>query len=661
MGGVSGEGVRRRRREYTEDLEETRTEESTATEVVREKLRTCENSESDEQSEVSVSEAMEQAIKELQEEERREKEVPEKLKEALDELQMEEQEGKPTGEKLKEVLDELEREELENKATDDNLKKSLKELDSQFEESEIQHDTVENHPNEESRIQEIQKDLMDEFSEIIRESESVDTEAVVDAIEKLIRNISDMESRLKVADLNQSGMESEQLEKIQEILEKEKESIRESLTEKLEEDNRVGTVDERLYIWTPDKNPNDMINGWRTQYFYMDKEVLTELINETISSLKLDDTEKFNHLIQQITTESKYKQFNINGNQSRMTGESLNFIRDATGMETENLEDKVHKVTGANGHGGIENPKFPEGQELEKLRARLMATAVSDCYVRPDGILDYYEENRERIERFKRETLQGFGDFTKEPKFMEQHGYYRLKVSSPYGRALNEWGIPSGDRTILNYGLPTETDKWSVESKRAYMQDLISEEGHIANGKIRWNRSNALHAGKKTDGYQLEPRVSQSETRLIKIKGQSYPGDYDGEHTLRWTDLKELRKDKDSEISKQANALYRTIKENRNRLIDDEGKFAGSLGLKVKIDPEEVVYYENSGRVSVKWEARTVGTKSMIRWALVCPPNHPEKEVALKMWLSKRKSEDVRRVVEDLERDGIEINSDWRD
>ena len=661
MEDVSGEGIRRRSREYTEKSEENRIDESTATEVVHEKSRAHEGSESGERPEVSVSETMEQAIRELQEDERREKEVPEKLKEALEELEMEEQEGKPTQEKLKEVLDELEMEELESKTVDNKLKESLSDLDNHLEESENQYDTVENHPNEESRIQEIPKDVMDESFKTIRESESVDTKAVVDAIEELIRNTSDMGSRLKVAYLNQSRMEGEQLEKIDEILEKEKESIRVSLTERMEEDTRIGAVDEKLYIWTPDKNPNDMINGWRTQYFYMDKKVLTELIDETISSLRLDDTEKFNNLIQQITTESRYKQFNVNGNQSRMTGESLNFIRDVTGMEAENLEDKVHKVTGANGHGGIENPKFPEGQELEKLRAHLMATAVSDCYVRPDGILDYYEENRERIERFKKETLQGFGDFTKEPKFMEQHGYYRLKVSSPYGRALNEWGIPSGDRTILNYGLPTETDNWSVDSKRAYMQDLISEEGHIANGKIRWNRSNALHAGEKTDGYQLEPRISQSEIRLIKNKGQSYPGDYDGEHTLRWTDLKELRKHKDTEISKQANALYETIKENRNRLIDDEGKFAESLGMKVNIDPEEVVYYENSGRVSVKWEARTVGTKSMIRWALVCPPNHPEKEVALKKWLSKRKSEDVGKVAEELEREGMEINSDWRD
>jgi hypothetical protein len=639
MEGVAGERSRRRSREYSDEVDEAKAEDLTAAELVREKLRNREVSESDEQSEVSAKETLKQVIREVQEEEGKEGEV---------------------SRKLGEVLDELEREELESKSTEERLKEALEDLDDHLEKNETRNDANEDLSNKESRIQEIPKDVVDESFKTIRESESLDAEAVADAIEELIRNTSDMENRLKVADLSQSRMESEQLVKIEEILEKEKESIRESLAEKLEENTRVGVVDEKLYIWTPDKNPNDMINGWRTQYFYMDKEVLTELIDETSSNLELDDTEKFNSLIQQITSESKYKQFNIDCNQPRITGESLNFVRDVMSMEMKDLEDKVHKVTGANGHGGIRNPKFPEGQELEKLRARLMATAVSDCYVRPDGMLDYYEENLERIERFKKETLHGFGDFDKEPKFVKKHGYYRLKVSSPYGRALNEWGIPTGDRTILNYGLPSETDSWSVESRRAYMQDLISEEGHIAKGKIRWTRSNALHAGKKDVAYQFEPRISRSEIGLIKRKSQSYSGDYYGEHTLRWTELKKLRNDEDPKIATQADALYKTIRENRNRLIDDECKLAERVGLKAKVDPEEVVYYENSGRVSVKWEARTVGTESMIRWALMCPPNHPEKEVVLKKWLSKRKSEDVRKVVEELEREGMEIDSDWR-
>ena len=175
VGGVSGEGVRRRRREYTEDLEETRTEESTATEVVREKLRTCENSESDEQSEVSVSEAMEQAIKELQEEEKREREVPEKLKEALDELQMEEQEGKPTGERLKEVLDELEMEELESKSTEDKLKESLKDLDEpieEIEETKVQFTSLEEiqraHQQHEHLEREMTPESLEKYEQYIR-------------------------------------------------------------------------------------------------------------------------------------------------------------------------------------------------------------------------------------------------------------------------------------------------------------------------------------------------------------------------------------------------------------------------------------------------------------------------------------------------------------
>jgi hypothetical protein len=89
--------------------------------------------------------------------------------------------------------------------------------------------------------------------------------------------------------------------------------------------------------------------------------------------------------------------------------------------------------------------------------------------------------------------------------------------------------------------------------------------------------------------------------------------------------------------------------------MDDEEKLAKKLGIEIVVRPEEVTYYENSGRATVKWEARTKGMDAMIRWALLCLPNHPEKEVALKKWLSERKVERVRRVVDDLKLDGFEI------
>lgn len=219
---------------------------------------------------------------------------------------------------------------------------------------------------------------------------------------------------------------------------------------------------------------------------------------------------------------------------------------------------------------------------------------------------------------------------------------------------------PSGDRTLLNYGLPKETENWSKESIIAYLQDMISQEGHIAEGKIRWERSNALNPGQKSDGYDLQPQLTQPEIELLVNKGHHYPGDYDGEKTLRWNRIKELTHHENPKIAETAKEFCNVINENRNRLMDDEKKIANRLGIHLEVNPEEMAIYR-SGRISVKWEARTNDTKSMIRWALVCSPNHPEKEVALNKWLAKRDDEEVQQVISDLQNEGVNVSNNWRE
>ena len=86
MEGVSGEGVRRRR-EYSEESEETKLAEMTAAELVRARERALDASESGEQVEVSTRELVEQVVKELGEEEKNEGEISRKLEDALEELE----------------------------------------------------------------------------------------------------------------------------------------------------------------------------------------------------------------------------------------------------------------------------------------------------------------------------------------------------------------------------------------------------------------------------------------------------------------------------------------------------------------------------------------------------------------------------------------------
>ena len=109
--GVSGEGVRRRRREYSEDVEETRVEEMSATEVAQEKIKTPEvqekGSEVDEAGEVTAIEIVRDAIEKLREQEEKEGEISSKLEEAIEDLERIEKTNESTEKRLREALDSI--------------------------------------------------------------------------------------------------------------------------------------------------------------------------------------------------------------------------------------------------------------------------------------------------------------------------------------------------------------------------------------------------------------------------------------------------------------------------------------------------------------------------------------------------------------------------
>jgi hypothetical protein len=760
MEGVSGEGIRRRRREHTEETEETGTEESAATEVVRAKLRTHENSESDERTEVSTSEAMEQVIRELQEEERRENEVPEKLKEALDELEMEEQEGKPIGEKLKEALEELAREEPESRSTGEKVREGLEEREEEKPsepENQVNGDStyrygelnskedfdraLENYPETELRkdfeekyqasesyfdelesgeepakpalveeleqkelrrryeeenggppdvkiesmedvdrlmeeqvddtsktsreyqsaetyfairqengksqhqlaaeygvsqskisncqrsvetglvkrlreteeeriirewmvskssqenmsieeaetretitsngitgIQRIESEVIKKSMDLIKECKDIASKEVSDVISQMIHESPESESRVIVADLRHSEIEDKMISDVEKVLKTHRREIHESLKEMIEaEDPRVGIIKGRLYVWTPDQTPNDLVNAWHDQYFYINNREAARLVNATALHLDLGDSFKerlqnLNDLMtQMIENESSSDPIKIDEKRSRLVGEALHVQRDVLGIRNQDFEGLVTRVTGINGHGGILNPKFLEGAKLETWRAGLIGAALSDCHVRTDdSIVEYYEENLGRLNRF-RESLKEIGDFTNEPTFHAQTSLYRLKLPNPYGKALNYWGVPSGDKAIKNPALPSDFRKWSPETKCRYISEMTSEEASISSGRCSWPRSNVVKAGKeKADIYEFKSRITKKEIGLIKKAGRTRSGEFEGDKTIPYGAIEDLKNDNNPVVAKTAYQLERTIQRNRNKLIDSE-------------------------------------------------------------------------------------------
>jgi hypothetical protein len=244
---------------------------------------------------------------------------------------------------------------------------------------------------------------------------------------------------------------------------------------------------------------------------------------------------------------------------------------------------------------------------------------------------------------------------------MAQNGIYRLKLPSPYGKALNYWGVPSGDKAIKNPELPSDYRKWTPDTKCKYSSEMTSEESNISSGRCSWPRSNVVKTGeKKTSTYNFESRISREEVKLIREKGKTRSGDFEGEKTIPYGEIAYLKNDVNPETAKTAKNLEDTIARNRNKLIDSEKELYSDLGIEVSVNPVEISYYGNTGRVSVKWEAKTANPSATIRLGIMCPPNHPSKEVVLKKWIDTRKSEKIRTVLEEIENDGFTLSEEWK-
>ena len=520
---------------------------------------------------------------------------------------------------------------------------------------------------DDSGLHKIQENIIRESFHDIRESKEVSRTTLEDAIEQMMASSSEVEARIRMSDLSTSGLTFDELNEVKKTLDANRFEIQDTLQDRINlEKVRIGMIGDKLYIWTPDMTPDDLINAWHDQYFYLNSRDMAKISDEAGTRLELGNSRRerlrnLNDLMQQMMEDAPSSDaIKIEGDRSRMPGEALHIQRDVLGMENKDLEDRVTKVTGINGHGGISNPKFPEGQKLETWRVGLIGAALSDCHIRTDdSIVEYYEENLERLNRF-RESLKEIGDFTNEPTYQAENGIYRLKLPSPYGKALNYWGVPSGDKTIQNPKLPSDYRNWSPETKCKYGSEMESEESNVSSGKVSWPRSNAIKAGeKKTKVYGFKSGISEKEIDLIKDKGTHRSGDLDGEKTIPYGSIDELKRNTNPEVAETAKQLDNTIHRNRNQLIDSEKNLYADLGIEIDVYPKEISHYENSGRVSVKWEAKTSNPSATIRLGVMCPPNHPVKEVVLKKWINTHKSEKIQSVLEDIENDGFALSEEW--
>jgi hypothetical protein len=323
------------------------------------------------------------------------------------------------------------------------------------------------------------------------------------------------------------------------------------------------------------------------------------------------------------------------------------------GESTEALEGKITRITGRNGQGGFENPRFPSKQKLRVLMARLGAIVNSDCYLRKDGCIFYYERYPERIERVEG-ILREFGDIRLHKTYRKEHGRYTIVFPRSLGRAFIYWDFATGDKPIQNRRLSLLIRKGGEKLARPYLEELISEDGSFnEHSGFSWSRSVVLNAGKKSGPYDFKPKISNVEIQFVK------------EHTdIGWEErnsigismpeLKEIMESNDRETSSLAQQLHKTIVENPSRLLDDEADLARTLGIKVETYPKDITYSKTTERFSINWAAYAYRKKDKLRWGLLAPPNDERKRKKLDVWFAKH-SDDVEQMKKQLESEGFEL------
>ncbi|MDF1539294.1 MAG: hypothetical protein P1Q69_10380 [Candidatus Thorarchaeota archaeon] len=365
-----------------------------------------------------------------------------------------------------------------------------------------------------------------------------------------------------------------------------------------------------------------------------------------------DTLEHLNQIFSQMFSDYKYKTF-ISTRYSQIMGDHLHLLLDIVGEPLASLEGKISKISGHVGGGGIENPRFPEGQELEELFARIIAIVISDGHLRPNGIIEYSEPDMERI-RTMENYLQAFGDIRLNPGYIEKGRYYITPISNVLGNALIHLGLTTGDKTIQNSDLFSSFLNISWRALCAFFEELIPQDGSVTPISISCTHTLALHPGDKEGAFGSSPLIGNAEVEFIK--GHGKPGKKNAVLTV--STLVDLTKSEDPDEARIARKLLKTILDNPNKFIKFEKRMADKIGVKTNTVPYTIRYHYKSGRVSVAWYITTAGVYHAIKMAMIAPSNDIKRRQIMRDAIRKRPKL-VKKILEELKSVGIHINKWW--
>ncbi len=493
-------------------------------------------------------------------------------------------------------------------------------------------------------VKRIETHKVRESVEKMWESGNLSSERVASAIEHMLQSEPVEKHPIQYADFK-SEIDSKQSVELDSFIQSNRQEIEESVSRKLGLEHnraRVAFVDGKMYTWIPKNRSDELVSAYETEFYYFrNAKEVSRIINELQSQLELEDSshkslKHMNEVVRQFQAGDNgtpARKRPISEKSTRLEGKVIRFYLDATDRSLSDLEGRVTKVTGVNGQAGIENPRFPEGEELEVLKARLASIIASDGHLRESGRIGYNEEHLERIDCVQ-EILRNFGDITLKPKL--RPGSYEVHIQNQIGLIMIHEGMTPGIKTIHNPGLPEGYLDWSEEARRAYLEELIPEDGSFSVSRgFSWSRSHALYVEAEKNSYGFKSVITTEEVKLVKDQGKSVTGLVEHNY-LAFGGVEKLQTSEYQSQSKAAKNIVRAIWEYPNNLIEDEKKIAESLGMKITLSPNCVKFFPKSGRLTVNWSASTTRKEDAERWADICPPNDERKRNEVESWIRKR-------------------------
>ncbi|MFW9935096.1 MAG: hypothetical protein ACFFDU_06275 [Candidatus Thorarchaeota archaeon] len=414
---------------------------------------------------------------------------------------------------------------------------------------------------------------------------------------------------------------------------------------------RIAIHDHTLYLYHHKTNPTDWLTRLKHEYFYFDTtDTKNYLIDRARRYLNTTDL-GLSNIIQQVTDHPGQTQHpksrlgDITRHQPYLIGETLNFLLDASDHNFKQILLFITRL-GRDTHGfeigGIHNPIFLEDEQRDLFKARMAAIALSDGHIHHEKKqFTYVEKDPERIEYVKNLIRNEIGDIyiAHEDRISAD----RLNMPVVFGRLLEQWGIPAGDKHLSsNFRLPEFIRNGNDQIKAAYLAEVIPEDGyfHTHHGpKFGIKRAQILDAGPKTEQYDFKSIISNECKHLIQTHGESRSQIIRDEpvrevKVLVWGSLENLTESENGKIREIAIQLKKIVQENPCQFLTDEKQLCESLGISM-IERVKELQLHQSGRASVIREIHTRGVEDALLWADIAIPSSNPKQALVKRWFEK--------------------------